>query len=94
MAFAVTVVTVMIAVVTVVFLTSKGWIRFTGQAMCWVSTTACIRSRGNRVVTVVVTVSMMSVSVMTVVVAISMMAVSVVAISVVTVSVVVIRFGA
>ena len=90
MAFAVTVVTVVIAVVTVVFLTSKGWIRFTGQAMCWVSTTACIRGRGNRVVSIVMFISMVAVSV----VAISMMAVSVVAISMVTVSVVVIRFGA
>ena len=85
MAFTVVVVTVVIAVVTMVFLTSKGWIRFAGQTMCWVGTTACIRSRGNSVMTVVVTIS---------VVAVSAVAVSVVAISVVTTSVVVIRFGA
>ena len=90
MAFTVVVMTVVIAVVTMVFLTSKGWIRFAGQTMCWVGTTACIRGRGNSVMTVVVTISVVAVSV----VAVSVVAISVVAISVVTMSVVVIRFGA
>ena len=91
MAFTVVVVTV----VTMVFLTSKGWIRFAGQTMCWVGTTACIRGRGNSVMTVVVTISVVTVSVVAVsVVAVSVVAISVVAISVVTMSVVVIRFGA
>ena len=86
-------------VMTVACLTGKGGIRFTGQAIFWVSTAACIRGRRNRgVVTVVMAVSVSSivaVSVMTIaVVTVSVVAISVVAISVVAVSIVVIRFGA